>query len=515
MKKSFSFLLFFFSIFISGSLFGQQQNLAEYVNPFVGTDFHGHTYPGAIVPFGMIQPSPDTRLDGWDGCSGYHYSDNVVYGFSHTHLSGTGCSDYGDVLLMPFTGKASVMNKEYASGFSHRNETASPGYYSVLLDKNNIKVELTASRRVGVHRYTFPESRGAKGVVIDLKHRDKVLNSRIQYDPKKNMILGIRESSAWNDHQKLSFSILFSQPIRNIEYYVNGIPVDASDVIAGKDCKAVIYFADDVKEVVLKVAISGIVNDMEGAIKNQTEIPDFNFDKVKADALKMWNDELNRIVVETEDVKLKEVFYTALYHAFTSPYLFTDIDGRYYGMDGNVHQSQGHDVYTVFSLWDTYRALHPLLSLIDRKRTGDFLYTFMKHYEQGGMLPVWELAGFETWCMIGYHSVPVIYDAYVKGIGDFDKEKMLEAMVSSAKLKKLGRPEYAKYGYVPGDKEHEDVSKTLEYAYDDWCIAQYAKAIGNKEIYDEFIQRCQFYKKYIRFRRVYASESERRFFIAV
>ncbi len=495
MKKSYSILIFIFSFFITVSIFGQQQNLAQYVNPFVGTDYHGHTYPGAIVPFGMIQPGPDTRLDGWDGCSAYHYSDNVIYGFSHTHLSGTGCSDYGDLLLMPFTGKPSVINKEYASSFSHQNETASPGYYAVLLNKDNVKVELTASKRVALHRYTFPDGGNkSKGVILDLKHRDKVIFSKIKYDSKKNMIVGIRESSAWNDHQKLSFSILFSQPIKKIEYYVNGIPIDVENEIAGKDCKAVIYFADDVKEVVLKVAISGIVSDMEGAIHNQSEISDFNFDKVKADAQKMWNDELNKIVVETEDAELKEVFYTALYHAFTSPYLFSDIDGRYYGMDGSIHQSQGHEVYTVFSLWDTYRALHPLLSLIDRKRSSDFLYTFMKHYEQGGMLPVWELAGFETWCMIGYHSVSVIYDAFMKGIGDIDNKKLLEAMVSSAKLDKLGRSEYAKFGFIPGDKEHEDVSKTLEYAYDDWCIAQFAKELGNKEIYNEFIQRCQFYK---------------------
>lgn len=495
MKKSHSILIFIFSFFITVSIFGQQQNLAQYVNPFVGTDYHGHTYPGAIVPFGMIQPGPDTRLDGWDGCSAYHYSDNIIYGFSHTHLSGTGCSDYGDLLLMPFTGKPSVINKEYASSFSHQNETASPGYYAVLLNKDKVKVELTASKRVAMHRYTFSDGGNkSKGVILDLKHRDKVIFSKIQYDSKKNMIVGIRESSAWNDHQKLSFSILFSQPIKKIEYYVNGILIDVENEIAGKDCKAVIYFADDLKEVVLKVAISGIVSDMEGAIHNQSEISDFNFDKVKADAQKMWNDELNKIVVETEDTELKEVFYTALYHAFTSPYLFSDIDGRYCGMDGSIHQSKGHEVYTVFSLWDTYRALHPLLSLIDRKRTGDFLYTFMKHYEQGGMLPVWELAGFETWCMIGYHSVSVIYDAFMKGIGDIDNKKLLEAMVSSAKLDKLGRSEYAKFGFIPGDKEHEDVSKTLEYAYDDWCIAQFAKELGNKEIYNEFIQRCQFYK---------------------
>lgn len=474
-------------------------NFTQYVNPFVGTDFHGHTYPGALVPFGMIQPSPDTRLDGWDGCSGYHYSDDFVYGFSHTHLSGTGCLDYGDVLLMPFMKQASVINTEYGSKFSHDNEVAQPGYYAVTLDKNNVKVELTATPRVAVHRYTFPESSETKGIILDLKHRDLVLESAIMYHEDEGRLDGYRNSKSWSDNQKLHFSILFSQPVKSIEYYVDDQLVpDMGMGIEGKNCKAVVYFEDNTKDIVLKVAISGDI--LQAAEKNLVEVPDFNFDRVRGEADSIWNKELGKIVVETEDIEKKRVFYTALYHCFTAPYLFTNIDGTYWGQDGNIHKAtEGREVYTVFSLWDTYRALHPLLSLIDRKRTEDFLYTFMRHYEQGEQLPVWELAGHETWCMIGYHSVPVILDAYRKGLISDDPNEMLEAMVHSAKLNKLGRPEYAKYGYIPADMEHEDVSKTLEYAYDDWVIAQFAKEIGNEEVYEEFIERSQYYKNLLDF----------------
>ncbi|MDR1345107.1 MAG: GH92 family glycosyl hydrolase [Bacteroidales bacterium] len=490
------FILVVFALF--GSAAWAQQAPVNYVNPFVGTDFHGHTFPGALVPFGGVQVSPDTRLDGWDGCSAYHYSDSLLYGFSHTHLSGTGCSDYGDVLLMPFTGMPSVINSEYAQPFSHADETAAPGYYAVWLPKIKIRAELTASERVGVHRYTFPAGKKARGVILDLQHRDKVLYSKIIYDKKQAKISGVRNSSAWNTHQKLSFSILFSQPIEKVEFYLDDkLTPAANSEIEGENCKAIIYFAENCRNVILKVAVSGIDN-YEYAEKNQAEIKGFNFEKIKQHAQQCWNYELSKIGVEGGTEEQKRIFYTALYHCFTSPYIFNNIDGSYMGMDGKIHKSHDHNIYTVFSLWDTYRALHPLLALIDRARTRDFVYTFMRHYEQGGMLTVWELSAFETWCMIGYHSVSVIYDACRKGILDdytqAEKEKILKAMIYSANLPKLGRLEYARYGFIPADKEHESVSKTLEYAYDDWCIAQFAKAIGNQQAYDEFIYRCQFYK---------------------
>lgn len=475
-----------------------QTDYARFVRPLVGTDFHGHTFPGATVPFGAVQLSPDTRLDGWDGCSAYHYSDNVIYGFSHTHLSGTGCSDYGDILLMPFSGTPSVVNSEYCSPFSHKNEIAEAGYYSVLLDKYNIKVELTCSKHVGVHRYTY-NNQNAKGVIIDLKHRDMVLNSVIKYDKNNKSIIGLRDSKAWNEHQRLNFSILFSQNIEKIDFYVDDKKVDSVDVIQGTNCKAVVYFSEDCEKVVAKVALSTAAQNLDDAKYNQAEIIDFDFDKVHYEARQCWNRELGKIVVETEDETLKENFYTALYHCFISPNIFTDLNGKYRGHDGLVYSAKNDNkVYTVFSLWDTYRALHPLLTLIDRQRTKDFIYTFMRNYEQGGVLPVWELAAYETWCMIGYHSVSVIYDAYQKGIlndyTEYEKYQLLQAMVASAKLNKLGRPELARYGYVPADKEHESVSKTLEYAYDDWCIAQLAKDLGQDDVYNEFMKRAQSYK---------------------
>jgi len=461
---------------------------AEYVNPLVGTAEHGHTFPGALVPMGAVQVSPDTRLDGWDGCSGYHYSDNRIYGFSHTHLSGTGCSDYGDILVMPFNEAPSIDNAQYSSTFSHKNETATAGYYSVKLD-NGVFAELTASKHVGVHRYTFSK-KGPRGIVIDLTHRDKTLACELIYEG--NEIRGYRTSEAWNDNQYCAFSLVASAPIKSVVLFEDDKLVDATKV-SSTNCKAIVYFADNVKSVTLKVAISAV--DIEGAQNNQTELKGFDFNKVKADAIASWNKDLNRIQVESSNKEYLKTFYTALYHSYTSPYLYSDVDGRYRGQDGEIHDGDGqHQMYTVFSLWDTYRSLHPLLNIIDQKRTEDFLYTFLQHYRQGGMLPVWELSAYETWCMIGYHSIPVIWDAYQKGIHNYDEKEMLKAMVHSATINKLGRPEYAQYGYVPGDADNESVSKTLEYAYDDWCIAQFAKAIGDLRIYKEFMARAQSYK---------------------
>ena len=461
---------------------------SQYVNPFVGTDEHGHTYPGAILPFGAIQVSPDTRLEGWDGCSAYHYSDSRIYGFSHTHLNGTGCEDYGDILVTPFIGEPSVINEKYALAFSHKNEKAEPGYYSVKFD-NGIVAEMTTANYVGVHRYTFPKD-GKHGVIVDLQHRDKTLESYMGM--KANDLIGFRRSKAWNDDQYCAFSLKTSVPAESIVYYVDDKPVNVKE-IKGKNCKAVLYFPENTNEVVVKVAISAV--DMDGAINNQTEIRDFNFDAVRKSATLVWNEELGKIKVESSNTEYLRTFYTALYHCFTSPYLYSDLDGRYRGEDQQIHKTVGgHKMYTVFSLWDTYRALHPLLNIIDQKRSADFLYTFMNQYRQSGYLPMWELSAFETWCMIGYHAVPVVLDAYMKGIRDYDAEEMLKAMIATANLNKLGRPEYAKFGFVPGDMENESVSKTLEYAYDDWCIAMFARAIGNKEVYMEYIRRAQSYK---------------------
>ena len=461
---------------------------SQYVNPFVGTAEHGHTYPGAILPFGAVQLSPDSRLDGWDGCSAYHYTDNRIYGFSHTHLNGTGCSDYGDILVTPFTGDPSVINEKYALAFSHKNEKAEPGYYSVKFD-NGILAEMTVSNYVGLHRYTFNKS-GKHGIIVDLQHRDKTLESYMT--TKANDLVGYRRSAAWNDDQYCAFSLKTSVTPTEVVYYQDDKPVNVKEV-KGTNCKAVLYFDESVTQVVVKVAISAV--DMDGAINNQTEVRDFDFDKVRKNATEIWNKELSKIQVESKNTEYLKTFYTALYHCFTSPYLYSDLDGRYRGEDQQIHKVDGgHQMYTVFSLWDTYRALHPLLNIIDQKRSSDFLYTFLNQYRQSGYLPMWELSAFETWCMIGYHAVPVIYDAYQKGIRDYPADEMLKAMVTTANLDKLGRPEYAKYGFVPGDMENESVSKTLEYAYDDWCIAMFAKAIGDKRVYEEYIRRAQSYK---------------------
>lgn len=479
-------VLFFLAIGLTA-----QSVSTSYVNPFVGTDAHGHTFPGAIIPFGAVQLSPDTRLSGWDGCSAYHYSDSVIYGFSHTHLSGTGCSDYGDILIMPFTQTITTANTDYASSFSHQNESASPGYYSVILDKYDIKAELTSTCHVGCHRYSFPDKSQPKGIIIDLNHRDETIHSFMQ-TVNKQEFKGYRISKAWNPEQHAYFSLLLSQPVKRIEYYRNDTHMRTIDKIEGENCKAILYFDDSVKEVVLKVAISAV--DMEGAVDNQVEIDNFNFEQVRNRASKLWQQELDKIQVAGHNDELKRIFYTALYHCFTAPYQYSDVDGRYRGADGAIHSDHAHTIYTVFSLWDTYRTLHPLLNLIDRTRTTDFLHTFLQHYRQGGQLTMWELSAYETWCMIGYHAVPVILDAYVKGIHDYNTQEMLEAMVASARLPKLGRPDFEKYGYIPADKEHESVSKTLEYAYDDWCIAQFAETVGDKKIANDFRRRAQSYK---------------------
>lgn len=485
MKK----ILFFFLAFV---VCVNAQDLTKYVNPFIGTGGHGHTYPGAVMPFGMVQLSPDTRLDGWDGCSGYHYSDNVLYGFSHTHLSGTGCSDYGDVLLMPTVGDVSFKNKEYSSAFSHNNEYAIPGYYSVLLSKYNIFAELTSTNRVGFHRYKFPES-NSSNVILDLVHRDVVLESSIQIIGNDE-ICGLRRSKNWAKDQYVYFCIKFSKPFKKCGIEDSGKLLSELLEANSKSLRAFVTF--DTKkdeEILVKVGISAV--SVDGARKNlETEIPDWNFEKVKNNANEVWNKELGKILVEGGTDEQKTIFYTALYHSFLAPNLYVDVDGNYRGRDLKIHNAEGFDNYTVFSLWDTYRAEHPLLSIIDQKRTNDFINTFIVQYEQGGLLPVWELSANETYCMIGYHSVPVIVDAYVKGIRGYDEKKAFDAMKHSSETNLFGLESYRNLGYVTQDKDHESVSKTLEYGYDDWCIAQYAKTIGANEDYKTYIRRAQSYK---------------------
>jgi predicted alpha-1,2-mannosidase len=491
--RHFISILILFSFIPASLTFGQSnRTLTPYVNPFIGTGGHGHTYPGASLPFGMVQVSPDTRLEGWDGCSAYHASDSIIYGFSHTHLSGTGCSDYGDILVMPATGDVSLLNYDYASVFDRSTEFASPGYYKADLKRTSIKAELTATLRAGFHRYTFPQTDKAN-IVIDLKHRDKVLESSLKI-VANDEIEGMRISQAWAAKQILFFVAKFSKPFVSYSVEVGDKLIPDNKEFTGDNIKSFFRFSTrQGEQILVKVGISAI--SVEGARKNlETEIPGWDFDTAVKNADLAWNHELQKIWVKGGSIDQKTIFYTSLYHALLNPNLYMDVDGQYRGRDLLVHEAKGFDYYTVFSLWDTYRAAHPLFTLIDQKRTNDFINTFLCQYEQGGMLPVWELSGNETGCMIGYHSVPVIADAYIKGIRSYNVEKAFEAMKHSAEQDHLGLKYHISLGFIPGDKEGESVSKTLEYAYDDWCIAQVEKAMGKTEDYSGYIRRAQNYK---------------------
>lgn len=480
-------LVLLFIAYLSQNL--HAQNLYQLVNPFIGTGGHGHTFPGATVPFGMIQLSPDTRLDGWDGCGGYHYSDSVIYGFSHTHLSGTGVSDYGDLLLMPFTGEnqwnngaASENKSGYGSVFSHLLESAHAGYYSVHLKKNNIYAELTTTTRCGFHKYTYPQGADKK-LIIDLEHRDELLDSDLMF-LNDSTLIGKRISAAWATNQHVYFTIKLSSAPVEREFKKNK---------DGRATKLILNFGNETPFLQIKVGISSV--DINGARKNlNEEMPHWNFDQYKREAEQLWETELQKIKITSDDKDREVIFYTSLYHAFLQPNIFSDVDGRYRGMDQQIHQSDRRNQYTIFSLWDTFRSTHPLYTIVQRERTADMINTFLNHFVQGGRLPVWELAANETNCMIGYHSVSVITDAYVKGIRNFNHKLALQAMVHSAMQNENGLSEYRQQGFVSSENTAESVSKTLEYAYDDWCIAVMSDSLGFDSLARVFYQRSQFYK---------------------
>lgn len=479
----YSLLLFHLSFVICHSAFSQQ-DYTQYVNPFIGTGGHGHTFPGATVPFGMVQLSPDTRIDGsWDGCSGYHYSDNKIYGFSHTHLSGTGCSDYGDIMLMPQTVYTKVISpKFYGTTFKHENEKAEAGYYEVKLD-NKINCEFTSSTRVGFHKYSFPNTKNCY-LVLDLLHRDKLLEGNFKLIDGKR-IEGYRVSEAWAKKQYVYFVMEFSEPIKINTHGAN----DSTQCV-------IVFTTKKKTPLLVKVGISQ--TSIEGARKNlETEIPHWDFEKTKAEAKVLWNKELSKIDV-TQSSNLKSsnlqinqltIFYTALYHCMIHPSVASDVDGKYRGMDLKIHEAKDFTYYTVFSLWDTFRALHPLFTIIDQKRTNDFIKTFLAMYEEGGRLPVWELSSNETDCMIGYHSVSAIVDAYEKGIRDYPTEEVFHAMIASAnKYDYRGLKHYNLNGFLSIEDESESVSKTLEYGYDDWCISLFTDDF-NYDFFQNFIDR--------------------------
>ncbi|MBD3891647.1 GH92 family glycosyl hydrolase [Olleya marilimosa] len=466
-----------------------EKPLIAYVNPLIGTGGHGHTYPGATMPFGMMQLSPDTRLEGWDGCSGYHYSDSYIYGFSHTHLSGTGVSDYGDVLIMP-TNKVNFNNGAdgkpgYRAHFSHDNEVAQPGYYKVHLDSTNIDVELTVSKRSGIHKYSFPTAEN-QYAIVDLIHRDKVLDAKIT-KISNTQIEGYRFSEAWAKDQRLYFVIKTSHTFSDV---LQSPPQQGQK---GAQKIALKFNNPNNQPVYLKIGISAV--DIEGARKNlKEEIGEHTFEEVKNTAQDIWEKQLKKIVIQDNDVDNKTNFYTSMYHVALAPNLFQDVDDRYRGMDMKIHTTKDFDYYTVFSLWDTYRAAHPLYTIINQDKTTDFINTFIAKYNEGGIMPIWDLSANYTGCMIGYHAVPVIADAYLKGIKNYDVDKAFEAMKHSATRDKLGLKSYKQFGYIPVEEESESVSKTLEYAYDDWTIAQMAKSLGKLDDYKTYSERAQYYK---------------------
>ncbi len=485
-----SLYILFFAFLFSVSTFVAQTKYAQYVNPFIGTGGAGHTFPGAIVPFGMVQLSPDTRIDGsWEGCGGYHYSDSIIYGFTHTHLSGTGVSDYGDILLMPTLQKSNFKNKTHATTFSHLKEKASAGFYEVTLN-NNVNVKLTATERVGIHQYTFPKMDTAT-IVLDLLHRDKTLNcSLIVVDSVT--VIGSRISEAWANEQHVYFIIKFNKPI--ISKKINIQPLSKGMSVREKMVGAYFQFDNrDGKPLLIKVGISQTTTD--GAKLNlETEAAHWDFEKYKQEAELSWEKELSKIDIQTIDNEQKIIFYTALYHCFTHPSLAGDVDGKYRGRDLKIHQATGFTPYTVFSLWDTFRGLHPLFTIVQQKRTTDIINTFLQQHKESGRLPMWELSANETNCMIAFHSVSVIADAITKGITGYDKNALYESMVAASNYTSWSIPTFNKNNFVQIDDESESVSKTLEYAYDNWCIAQVAKKLNKKVDYDLYMKRAQAYK---------------------
>jgi len=506
MKQKFLTLILTSAIF-SGCQKNQpaSESLTSYVNPLIGTAGHGHTFPGATVPFGMVQLSPDTYNEGWDWCSGYHYSDSSIMGFSHTHLSGTGRGELLDVLMMPTTGPVQFEpgSKEnpdggYRSRFSHQSEIAKPGYYSVMLDDYQIKAELTATCRAGFHRYSFGNDEKAN-LIIDMAHSfktDSILDSHIRII-SDSLIVGSHRSKGWGEgdekyfaEHQVFFAARLSQPLINVTFSVDGDIVENIREVSGRLVKSNLVFdISKHKELLVKVGISSV--DLDGALKNlDAEIPDWDFDKIVSLADNDWNEILKTFIVNDSNQANKETFYTAVYHSLVAPFTASDDDGRYMGFDHKIKQSNKFTMLTGLSLWDTFRAANPLYTLVSPDKVSDIINSMLVQHEQYGLLPIWPLCNSETNCMIGYHSIPVIVDAYMKGIGGFDAEKAFEAMKKSAMQDDFDIQYLKKYNYIPRDLAPTiSVARTLEYAFDDWCIAQMAQKMGKTDDYNYFSKR--------------------------
>lgn len=520
MFKRFYFITFLFITLISCNKRSVMVDYVDFVNVFVGTGGHGHTFPGATLPHGMVQLSPDTRLMGWDACAGYHYSDSVILGFSHTHLNGTGIGDYGDIMFMPVVGEKNLLIKDnslpdYASSFSHDNECAFPGYYKVLLEDDNINVELTAAMRSGMHKYQYPVDSDAR-LIVDLEptihgHKHPVTNIKILND---STFVGLKYTEGWAKKHYVYFYAVSSKPFDYI-LYSNDKKLDGESFVEGSSAKAVLTFRKNKNDdgcVMLKVGISNV--DIEGAQKNlQVEIPDWDFGKIVSNAREKWNETLGKIEIETNDTKSKEIFYTSLYHVNIQPSISSDVDGRYRTMGHEIVKDSLYRNYTVFSLWDTFRALHPLLTIINPELNGEFILSLYRKYKESGLLPKWELSSNETGTMIGYHAVSVIIDAIMKEQCPIDIEKLVNACVRSSVCDTNGiHPMVNRnilYGrlmnkalrlknemdYIPSDMEHASVSQGLEYAYNDWLIYEALNKIKDPRA-DKYKILSEKYKNY-------------------
>ena len=490
--------------------------LASYIRPFVGAQGEGNTFPGPSVPFGMVQISPDTDTTNWDTDSGYEYTDPTIMGFSLTHLSGTGCPDLGDFLFMPQVGAPAFVSGTkdhpetgYQSTFSHADESAAAGYYKVKLRKSGVAAELTAGERSGILRFTFPASDTAS-ILTDLNHiinggRWHVAESRLRIEDHST-VTGFHLVNGWARERYLYFAARYSRPFDEALILKDGQPVTyqsylnyrfrSRNEVVGTNLQLLAKFKTSANEVIeVKVAVSAV--SAANALQNlDSEIPDWDFDQVRSAAVGKWNRELSRIQIEGSEEQ-KATFYTSMYHAFLVPNLYQDVNGEYRGLDENIHLSRKFTKYTVFSLWDTFRAEHPLLALIQEKRDSDMINSILDHYRQSAdhLLPMWELQGNETWCMIGYHAVPVIVDGYLKGVKGIDIQQAYDAVKTTAMNPDYdGLASYRKLGWVPFDQEDESLSKTLEYAYDDSCIARLAKALGKPADYAYFLKRSASFK---------------------
>ncbi|WP_143959792.1 GH92 family glycosyl hydrolase [Litoribacter populi] len=484
-----------------GSSFSSAR-LTDYVDPFIGSGFHGHVFVGANVPFGAVQLGPVNITEGWDWCSGYHYSDSTIIGFSHTHLSGTGIGDLGDILVMPATGDVKIQKGEaekpetgYFSYFSHDREKAKAGYYQVHLDRYAIDAEMTTTERVGFHRYTFPQADDAK-LIIDLEEGigwDRSTDTYVEMLDEQTLI-GHRHSSGWAKDQKIFFAAKFSKPFKSWETYEDG-DGQSENSRKGKKVKGVAHFdTQEGEQILMKVAISPV--SAENALMNmEEELSHWDFDQTVALADEKWEKELRLIEADFSEPHQMRTFYTALYHTMIAPSIFNDVNGAYRGADGEVYEDKSFTNYTTFSLWDTYRAAHPLYTIIQQERAADMMETMLNIYEQQGKLPVWHLMGNETNTMVGYSAVPVLVDAYRKGI-KMDEVKAYEAIKATAMRDEDGLGSLKSRGYIPADEDVETVASGLEYALADWSIAQMAKDLGKEEDYHYFMERASNYKNY-------------------